>query len=235
MSNTIKSRTFSLVEDKRARLSNSNFARVWSSDLGTSWTTIRVGCRISMENTSANLTSTPRFAFGICSGTSNIYMDTTTTHWCGILTNAATWVTATNNGVLVYSVENGSGPNVAKRIGSTLTVGSAFGVANMIWDCTVASRSAFFLDITKGSPNFSFKIFSYTTQNSFVSGPDVSVDTLLTQLPLSSPTISNHGSSGAVTQAIDEATNGYFNAVNISWDRTSPAIEISDLAVVRLV
>jgi len=33
--------------------------------------------------------------------------------------------------------------------------------------------------------------------------------------------------------AVDEATDGYLDSVNIAWDRSVPKMEISDLAVVR--
>ena len=87
-----------------------------------------------------------------------------------------------------------------------------------------------FLDITKGSPNFTFTLFG---QNDNLTIADVTVATYLAQLPLSSPSIPNHGMSSGITQAIAEGTYGYFDAVNIGWDRTSPAIELSDLAVVK--
>jgi len=228
MGSKIKLRTFSSVDDKRIRLTNSNAARLWSADVGTSWSKIRIGCRIGIEDTGAGLTSTPRFAFGICSGTSNIYMDATTTHWCGILTNAATWSRFT--GPTFYQIAAG-GLVVAKRIGSTLTTGSGIGDYSNWHDCAAATRKALFLDITKGSPNFTFNLFY---EHGAFSSVDVSLATLLAQLPLSSPAITDHESSSNVTLAIDEATNGYFNAVNFAWDRTSPAIEISDMAVVKL-
>ena len=36
------------------------------------------------------------------------------------------------------------------------------------------------------------------------------------------------------TLAVSEATDGYLDMVNLSWDRSSPKIEICDLAIVRL-
>lgn len=237
MSNTIKLRTISSIDDKRARLSNSNFARLWSNDLGTNWTKIRVGGRISIDDTGTTITSTPVLAIGICSGTSNIFMDATTTHWAGVVSNGANWPNASANANTGFYEIGGNWPfsvtsgfYVAKRIGSTTTVGSQMtGDFQFIMANTVKA-TAFMLDITKGSPNFTYALL-WADQTGTA---HVTSDTLLAQLPLASPSISSHGYTGNFTQAIDEATNGYFNAVNISWDRTSPAIEISDIAVVRL-
>jgi hypothetical protein len=87
------------------------------------------------------------------------------------------------------------------------------------------------IDITKGSPNFSVQ--AVCVRNNTTSG-DVDLTSFLTQLEVPSPALTNHTSYTAVNVAIDEAANGYFNGINIAWDRTTPEIEISDIAVVRL-
>jgi len=225
MASIIKARTISSIVDNRVRLTNSNCARLWSSDVGTAWTKIRVGCRMSIENTGASITSTPRFAFGICSGTSNIFMDPTTTHWAGFLTNATT-MPFYSNGNYTTSGEC----VVAKRISSTLTIGSIIASNFSTQDCTTAARSMLCLDITKGSPNFTFQAF----YNQTLPTADVPLATYISQLTLTTPAFSNHGFGTAQTLAIDETTNGFFNAVNVAWDRSSPAIELSDIAVVKL-
>src|SRR5437870_4036952 len=147
MPSKIKSRTFSSIQDNRARLTNSNIARLWGSDVGTTWTKIRIGCRISIEDSGANVTGTPRLAIGVCSGTSNIFMDATTTHFAGIVSTASFWNRIT--GPVGYQLwDSGSGsnfPGVAKRIGSTLTVGTLLSAGPRFFDCTAANRTAFFL------------------------------------------------------------------------------------------
>lgn len=226
---TIKERTFSSIVDRRIKLTNSNFARLWSTDVGTTWTAIRVACRISMEDTGSSLTSTPRFPIGICSGTSNIFMDATTTHWMGSISNAAGWARSTSP--VRYDLNDGVTNSffASKRIGSALTVGSLIQGGNCQWkEVSLGIRSVYILQITKGSPNFTLvNMINNATA-------DVSLDTYLSQLSLSTPAFTSHTWGGSTTIAIDEATNGYFNAINIAWDRTSPAIEISDLAVVKM-
>jgi hypothetical protein len=87
------------------------------------------------------------------------------------------------------------------------------------------------LNITKGSPNFTFQLFSANVYNTLP--PDVTLTSFLSQISLTTPVFTSHGFDSAITVAIDEATNGYFTAVNFGWDRTSPAIEISDVVVVK--
>ncbi len=225
---TIKQRTFSSVVDNRIRLANSNFARPWSTDIGTSWSHIRIcGC-LGIELTGSDITSTPRFFFGCCSGTSNIFMDATTTHWAGAYSTWTPWAAGTNK---YHNYTGGTIWTLAKRITSTTTTGSGLSTAWTIGDCTQAFRTAFLLDITKGSP-FTVQLFSANAYNTLP--PDVTLSAFLTQIPLTTPVFTSHGFDTAVTMTLDEATNGYFNAVNIGWDRTSPAIELSALAVVKL-
>ncbi len=225
---TIKQRTVSSIVDNRIRLINSNFARLWSTDVGTTWTKIRVGCRISIEDSGAAITGTPRFAQGICSGTSNIYLDATTTHWGGTVTNGD-FGRVNDPPVRYYNAGNLFVP--AKRISTTLTVGTGFYASYVSFrDTTAGQRAAMFLDITKGSPNFTFNLFS-PQSSSFAT--DCSLATYLAQIALTSPTITEHAFGSAQTLAIDEVTYGYFNAINFAWDRSS-ALEVSDVAVVRL-
>src|SRR5262245_60599596 len=121
MASVIKARTFSSIVDNRIRLLNSNFARLWSSALGTSWTTIRIACRISMEDTGSGLSSTPQFIFGICSGTSNIYMDASTTHFLGIRSTEANWQRDSTTPGGYNMAQSVSNPTVSKKIGTTVT------------------------------------------------------------------------------------------------------------------
>lgn len=228
----IKDRTISSVVDKRIQLSNSNFARLWSSTLGTSWTKIRLACRFSITDSGGNITGDPRWAFGIQSGT-NLFMSAGgPTHWCGFLSDNASWGRSTSGGFVVYTIDVATGGAPAKKINTTVTAGGAFGtIAPIITEAGQAFRSVFLLDITKGSPNFTFANIRVRS-NSTVS--DVDLTTFLTEIEVASPTFANHGSNGSSTVAIDEGTNGSFNAVGIAWNKSAAMIELSDLAVVKL-
>ena len=236
MSARTKLRTFSSIADQRCRLINSSIARLWGDDVGTDWTTIRVGCRISIDDSGADITSTPRFAYGICSGITNPFISATTDHWLGGLLNDATLTRAVGP---PKRYTGGDGLCAAKRIGNTNTIGSSltqigFGQQQFtFYYCGTANRSVLFLDITKGDPNFTLQVKLFAGYG-YGSSEDVSIEEFLTQLPLSSPALIGHYTTASVDIAVDEAADGFFNAVNISWDRTSPAIEVSDVKVVQL-
>jgi len=227
----IKSRTYSSVIDERIALSNSHFAR--PHGVGT-WNKLRIALRVSMTDTGAGLTSLPDFSVGLCAGTTNIYKDATTDHFVGVRTEATSW---TRSGTSYYSASGGgTSLRSIKRVGSTITSGGAIG-SSYAFNCnnnaaSAALRWLYFVDITKGSPNYTLDVFV----NGAVSAVDISAADFLLYAPNASPTVSGHSFAGGTpsTVAVDEATNGTLNCVNLHWDQVDPKIELSDIAIVRL-
>lgn len=227
MASTILSRTISSVVDKRIVLSNSQFSRPHGI---TTWTTLRIGLRMIMNNIGASLTGTPRFYVGLGSGTTNMIMDATTDNWCGIVSNA-TWTYAAGPPVR-YSVNPVHG---GKKVGTTLTLtASAVDPSDSVIfmaDATTTNRFLYFVEITKGSPNYTLNLQSFRI-NPTTAGDATAAD-FLAQVVQSAPLFTNHQNGTARTLAVDEST-GTFDHVCIGWDQVSPTIEICDLAVVKL-
>lgn len=228
----IKSRTFSSTQDNRIQLSNSNFARKWSTVLGSSWTKLRVGCRITTTVTGGNLSGSPRFSVGIQSGTTNLYMDAGgPTHWAGVITFDTGWLRSTPSGVETLNFWNSSAPPAfSKKIATTVTSATAGDLIPRAHDATTENRACYFVDITKGSPNFTGTFFGKSANSS----GDVSLATYLAQVATDAASITNHGFSTSQTLAVSEGTNGTFDSIGIAWDRTDAKIELSDIAIVRL-
>lgn len=227
-SSSIKSRTYSSIVDNRIALSNSNFAR--PHGVG-SWSKLRVALRISGTDSGASLTA-PEFAFGLCAGTTNIYKDGTTDHFAGMRTTG-NWTRTTNSGILNYQTGGGIWQPF-KRIGTTTTTSTNLAGAGIIVSAnaaTVATRYLLFLDILKGSPNYTFSLFDPNGGNF---AADATASDFLTQAVLTTPSFSGHVVNASATLAVDEATNGTLNCVNLYWDQIDPKIELSDLAIVRL-
>lgn len=225
MASTIITRNPGDGDDKRIQLSNSQFARVIS--IGSTWNKIRIATRITATDLGSGPVGTPRLAFGICSGTSNIYGDATVTNWCGLLTSAATWNRQTFPFLSYTQAASGL---VAKKVGSTLTTGAI--LVNPMIPIVGANKRAFLiLDITKGSPNYTFQGFAWDGGTNI---PDVSLSHFLASIEGSNlPVDAGYNTSAATAFAVDESA-GVFNAVNVHWDKTSFQIELSDIAVVRL-
>lgn len=226
MASVIKERTISAVVDKRIQHVNSNWARPWPLSIGTSWTKIRVGVRAIMDNTGANLSSTPRFAVGVCSGDTNLLFDATTTHFLGWQQSAATMIYAAGPPIS-YSFD----AYPLKRVGVTTTTAANIAVGAFInADPTTANRAMYFCDITKGAPNYTIGFFGRN-----VSGAgDVTEADFLAQVALAVPAFAQHGAGVAQPIAVDEGVDGTFDHVLVGWDRTTPVLEICDVAIVRL-
>lgn len=234
MGSIIVTETISSVVDQRIGLQNSFFARPHGI---SSWNTLRIGIRLQMENTGANLSGNPHIFFGLCCGTSAPMGSAIPTHAVGWWTNPATWVyTAASGSNLTYYAGNTT--NSCAGIVTVKGVTTASGVSavavqfNFPADPTAATRRMVFTDIFKGSPNYTFRVF---IPNAAVAAPDVLNTDFLAQLVKTTPSFTNHtygASSGAV--AVNEAVNGTLDCVNIWWNRSVPKIHICDLALYKL-
>lgn len=224
MANTILLQTISGNPDHSISMSNGQFARTLS--IGTTWTTIRVGVRWHMDNTGADLTGTPRLAVGMCAGTTNIFGDATCDHFVGGLSNAASF---TNNAGDFYFGTPLFVP--AKKVVSTLTTGTAFGNGVITTPASIANRVPMFIDLTKGSPNFSLRQFILTSGTDL---GDVSLSDFLGLMESPAPARTGYTYHAAQTIAVDEATDGYLDSINIAWDRAAAKVQVCDIAVARL-
>lgn len=110
------------------------------------------------------------------------------------------------------------------------TLGGSLDGANHYWsagaDTASADRIIQFLDITKGSPNYTFRTFYCNISPP----PDVSSATFLSQMTVASPIVPKHTMGGNVAFAFSEAA-GTLDSVQVYWDRTDSLLEICDLAV----
>lgn len=176
------------------------------------------------------MTGTPRFFVGVCSGIVNLFGDASTTHALGAWTVESIWGRGTSPTRYVL----GTNPSwhAIKRVGVTdSTTGISVGGTHILADPASGGRGLQFVDITKGSPNFTIGVFQRTNS---AGGIDVSLNDLLTQMEASTPSLTDHSFLNTTTLAVDEGADGSFNAVNVHWNRTSPEIEISDVAIARL-
>jgi hypothetical protein len=180
-------------------------------------------------STAANITGTPIFQFGLCSGTTNIPGDATPTNAIGCRNTAATWNKVAPFGFSEYGgIDMGAFKNVGgvETGGASITGAAAFLFCNDYTDPTVVNP--LFIDITKGSPNYSLNMFY--ANNSFVAMTSAQY---VTQSLATIPTDANCAYSGAVTLAFDQTAGTldsvffYFNQASGIWVRDWRAILIS--------
>lgn len=203
------------------KMSNSTFARPLT--IPSTWQSIRIGIHLWMPPDNSSPTGTPRFAFGLSSGTSNQVGDSNTTHFVGVITNSNTW---TKSGSFSY---NSIAFAPCVKVGTTMTTGS-----NMTGDSRLGISSSlaclWALEITKGSP-YTFKLWA----------PSVIANNLgitTTQFNIAMNAAKDGITLGSVgtpqTLAVNEATNGTLNAINFWWNRTDMYPVIYNMAVVLL-
>ena len=225
MDSVILQRTISSVVDQRIVLSNSHFARPHGF---TTWSKLRIAVRWSMRDGGATLTGTPEFAVGLCSGSTSILGDATCTHFVGVRTTGSSWTRSAGPPVNYQVFPTGSG----KMVGTTWTTATNWlSVAGYAMaTATTGDRFCWFLDITKGSPNYTINGYARNVGSS----GDIDVATYLAQAEIDSASLTNHAIGNSGTVAVDEATNGTLDHAQLRWNRTTPEIEISDWSVVRL-
>lgn len=211
---------------KWAQASNALAAR--SVSLGT-WNVVRVGVLWAVRQDSLGSIS-PSFALGLCSGTSNVYGDATTTHFVGVTSSGGTWDYDGGAG-------NGFGYNgiirPSKKVGVTQSNGTNLVTNHAIYfrtDSATNLRRVTFVEITKGSPNYSFKLF-YSNDGAL---NDYSVTNLKTVMETTSPSLTNHLFSSAQTLAVDEGADGTLNAAQFYWNLSTSNLEADAFMVAKI-
>ena len=214
--------------DRRIQLGYEEFIRRMT--IGTNWTKIRIGLRLAL-NGSSSLSSSAPFFLGVCQG-ANGFLSPVTTDYFGAKpgnTSAEGW-TFTAGAPGSYNPVN-AGYYVAKKTGSTITnTGIVVPNSPFFVSSPATNHSQFFLDITKGSPNYTTAMWA---PNSVQVVTDVAVSAFLSNLE-------NETAPGTVTALGALSTNAYsgaalFDSVSVVWTRSTPTVEISDIAVCRFL
>lgn len=235
MSQTTLLRTISAVDDIRVGLNNGTLTRLLS--IGTTWNYLRVGIRASFETSVYNNVLGKTVFLGVCSGTSNGWNNgaTTTTHAVGVVGPSTPYlgsypISYTNGGI------QGIGfyaPKGAKRVGTTVTESST-AAGTFYFNAHSDYRSQmWFVDIEKKTSPTAWNIKSWGS-----SDPNVAHTTKTTFInymttPYASLSLTGYTGGSTSPLTVDEATDGYLNAVNVFSEITSGNFEISDIAVAR--
>ena len=222
-----------------ARISGSSFRR--QLGIGTSWTRLRVGVRMRFLSEQADFFDygtgmTPRFGIGLSQGTGSVFRRATAGHWFGAISTGSTWQVNPSGspGAGSYNFSFLS-MAPAKKVGSTLTVGTNFAQSVSVGggfqtsaDINL-SQTMIFMDVTKGSPNYSFRIFTIANP---ANGGGQSRATWLSQMQLSTPTQINYSFQAAQTVAVDETADGAVDSINI-FNELPIEAELWDVGLVR--
>lgn len=234
--NTIVQEVISAQTVNAVKVLGASFARTLK--IPANWTKLRVGMRvlwtqpIAIPNNASLLTGPPLFAVGLCHGTTHIFGDPTADHFVGVVSDG-NWTSETSEYLYDFITLKGAVKvGASTTLSSTLNTGGLgqFGQGtNAAWAPTPQN---YFVDITKGSPNFTINTFYIS--NGQVCGAQ-SRATFLADVVLASPAEAGQafGASPA-SMAVNEGTNGALDSVCVSWNRSDFWPEICDLAIVML-
>jgi len=220
---SIISRTINGEVDQRLSINGEEIGRTIS--IGSDWTKLRIGMRITMLGSTAIGTSMP-LAIGLSSGTAKMYADPSTTHFVGFRTGATAWTISGSHHI----------PGNWEKL---VKVGGIVSSSAITWTNTPViprpetKRGQFFLDITKGSgatpTSWILNIDSYAANNS----SDVNLPGFIASMQTLND-VNATAFTGDTSITVDEEANGTLDTINIAWLGTAGNIELSDIGYTRL-
>ena len=231
MSATILSRTINSIVDQRIVLLNQSIGRALS--FGSTWNDIRIGVRLSI-NTGGNAFSGGGLFVGICSGTSALYGEASTTHAVGMrFLGPSPWTFYAPYGLIYTNVQS----YYVTKVGTSETVGStssysyeAFagvpGTAVSMMGIQIIRQDATTL-LLQESGLYQASSVTHVTKEAFLGVMESSGFIAA----CNSVNVGQIGSQRAMT--INEATNGPLNALCFHWSHGTVGLEISDIAVAK--
>lgn len=233
MSAIIISRTISAIVDQRLRLANDQCARLFG--IGTTWNSIRIGMRLSIDTQGLDSTiPSINYHTGLCSGTTSgigsaVPLNFIGNHLNSSLTPASLGYSGGDNtyGVtFVYAYKNVNG---VETLGNQITSGGCYYTA-----AVTTKRWCYVMEFVKGSPN-------WTVQDVHISNSaaaDQSLGTLMLAMEAATMAgvqalIPGSALGNAAVMAFDEVA-GPINAVNVGWSMASRPLEISEVLYSRV-
>jgi hypothetical protein len=222
MSVLITSRIINNVIDQRASLGNDQVLRL--IDVGNTWNKIRLALRLSI-NTTATISGTPRFYFGMCDGTDSELSGAgsmTTAEFVGIFSTSATW---NYSSLATPSVVTGT-VQACRRVATTNTLS---GSENLTLTTDPANYRCFLaVTIDRTTPAAS-TVEIITIFNSVSGVYDVSLTAFFEQLKSENVmTLTDYAQD--VFAGTFNLTGSNLDSVNVSYTKTPNRIEICDFA-----
>lgn len=225
------------------KLNTNSFAG--SFTIGSTWTTARIGVRLAFDaDPGANITAgTFFFGFGSGIATANLFGAASPSgqSLVGVDVNSKTW-TRTAAGVFAPPLGANSLIHAryvnGTRTGGTTTSSNYFTLAA----ATSPAAAVIIFQLNKSASTYSLKCVSRNVNPSSTVPTAITTAQLKTaiQLPLMSDIATylatldaNYAettdATGIVTGSTYEATNGYFNAVHLAWNKSSPLLIVDDI------
>ena len=230
-------KVFGYGSKKCLRLGNEEYVRPIQA---LSWTRLRLGALIALVPDGTNNIANITMAMGLCSGYSGFSLVDTTNAICGSYSNSTTWAGTT----LTYNAGSGnpyfnSGTGTLmmpwKRVAGVTTFlsGAASNVSIAATTGSVQRATPFFVDIVKGSPNYTVDVYGsavlgQTTNTTFDQFYDAFEQNSTAPI-IQGSTLSRASNAGSFSEATYALTSFFFY-----WQKSLTPVEIYALGVSRL-
>jgi len=235
---TIGSRLFNLVVDKYLTLANEEWARTLA--IGTDWTKLRIGVLLAVTPDGTNNLAGSALVLGVCSGKTNPYGAASTTNFVGAAmhgitpggtTGTFTYVAGSGN---PYFTSIGSWP--ASRVATDVISGAATATTFLLTANTGSTqrRSPLYVDIQKGSPNYTLTRWTPLASQALFQTGDCSAAEFLAGLEMPTPTWANTNLTSSNGTVAASETPGALDTVDLFWNKTALPLEVYALAAYRM-
>lgn len=215
--------------ENRLVLGNEEYVRQMGIT-GAHWTKLRISIRFVFQDTGSSVVSSS-FLLGLCEGTTNTYRSANTTGYIGVgwyVNSTMTW----SGGY--YSNANNT-LDIVRRVGNSTTNTSCS--TNYTYWRYGSGCNLFEVDFVKVGGNNLFIGVAKPT-NSGV-GPAFSRYDFLYYLEMETTAPSTYETNymawttGLATVAYNGNDLNALDTVSVSWNKSTPAIEVADIAVLR--
>ena len=185
------------------------------------WSTIRIGLQYSFDGTASNITSTPVLALGVCNGNTDVMVSATADHVVGWKNVNPTFTHTV--GPPAYFNASSATMQVFKKVGAVVSTAN---MTNLVQNHNNATdrRAGLFLEIVKGSPNFTIGVSRINTTAAAQADLTDSEFLSIMELTLMSDIATVKAGYVWVTPvnlAVDETVDGVLNNIFVFWDRTT--------------
>jgi hypothetical protein len=228
--------TEDISSDNRVVLRNAHVAQKLS--IGTAWTTLRIGMRVSFTDIGENIHGQPRLWIGVMTtptaGMTNGPLSLTAPHFLGISTNVINLARAAGPPVR-WDFSGAGSMRYVKLVDGTVTETLAAPTLRFPGSTTV--RWPFILQIVKGAPNYTLS-FCYPNGAGYGDHSEATLVNAMDSATLAAATAVfnaavagsvGDSSAASISLAVDEGADGDLDSICVAWDRSYPAMHLSEL------
>jgi hypothetical protein len=225
MSKIITGRVLNGVRTPMLAISADQIGR--TIQIGNNWQRLAIGIRVGLVGSSTLLNC--GFALGVCSGTTNMFSSGTTNNFFGIISSGV------GSGTATFGSNTFSLPfSVCRRVASvnTVTAVSSLLIGNLDLSGGADGRlHTLIVQLTRNGSTIDFTtMYSNNTSSGVALQSRENWINSMEADPLVIAASPGYARTNTTGFAVDEATNGPLDTVNISWAQ-AVALHIADIGV----